>query len=171
MRWGTAGVLAIAAVLAFTCHARAEGRLPSDSAGVVVVAEPTGGFERLPPEQQVIARGLFLAQRVTTAGPVPLNLGEIAALKPSRTWPAVLVEMRGRGLVTAKTLQLVMRDYLRAINGCLTAPPRAEGAGTMVMVTANGRLFTAPRARSGDDGGRCAGDEDRRARSLAEAGQ
>lgn len=170
MRRTAAVVVAIAAVLAFTCHARAEGRLPSDSAGVVVAAAPTGGFEQLPPEQQVIARGLFLAQRVTTAGPAPLNLGEIAALKSGRTWPTVLVEMRGRGLVTAKTLEQVMRDYLRAINGCLAAP-RTGGADTMVMVTANGRLFTAPRARSGDDGGRCAGDEDRRARSLAEAGQ
>ena len=163
MRWGTAGCLAIAAVLALSCHARAQ-RIPSDAAAA------TGGFEQLPPEQQVIARGLFLAQQVTSNGPAPLDLGEIAALKPGRTWPAVLGEMRGRGLVTAKTLQQVMRDYLRAINGCLTAPPRAEGAGTMVMVTANGRLFTAPRARS-DDGGRCAGDEDRRAKSLAEAGE
>jgi hypothetical protein len=170
MRWGTAGVLAIAAVLALSCHARAQ-RVPSDAADAVAARPATGGFEQLAPEQQVIARGLFLAQRVTSNGPAPLDLGEIAALKPGRTWPAVLVEMRGRGLVTAKTLQQVMGDYLRAINGCLTAPPRAEGTGTMVMVTANGRLFTAPRARSGDDGGRCAGDEDRRAKSLAEAGQ
>ena len=171
MRRTAAGVLAIAAVLAFTCHARAEGRLPSDSAGVVVAAATTGGFERLPPEQQVIARGLFLAQRVTTAGPAPLDLGEIAALKSGRTWPAVLVEMRGRGLATAKTLQQVMRDYLRAINGCLAAP-RAEGVGgALVIVTGNGHLFAAAGASSGEDGGRCAGDEDRRARTLAEAGQ
>jgi hypothetical protein len=168
MRWGTAGVLAIA-VLALSGQARAQ-RIPSDAADAVAAAAATGGFEQLPPEQQVIARGLFLAQRVTSNGPAPLDLGEIAALKPGRTWPAVLVEMRGRGLVTAKTLKQVMRDYLRAINGCLAAP-RTGGADTMVMVTANGRLFTAPRARSGDDGGRCAGDEDRRAKSLAEAGE
>lgn len=159
----------IAAVLALSAQARAQ-RSPSDAADAVAAAAATGGFEQLTPEQQVIARGLFLAQQVTSNGPAPLDLGEIAALKPGRTWPAVLVEMRGRGLVTAKTLQQVMRDYLRAINGCLAAP-RTGGADTMVMVTANGRLFTAPRARSGDDGGRCAGDEDRRARSLAEAGQ
>jgi hypothetical protein len=138
---------------------------------VVVAAATIGGFERLPPEQQVIARGLFLAQRVTTAGPAPLDLGEIAALKSGRTWPAVLVEMRGRGLATAKTLQQVMRDYLRAINGCLAAP-RAEGVGgALVIVTGNGHLFAAAGASSGEDGGRCAGDEDRRARTLAEAGQ
>jgi hypothetical protein len=167
MRWGTAGVLAIAAVLALSGQARAQ-RIASDAADAVAAA--AGGFEHLPPEQQAIARSLFVAQRVTATGPAPMDLGEIAALKPGRTWPAVLVEMRGRGLVTAKTLQQVMRDYLRAINGCLAAP-RTGGTGTMVMVTANGRLFTAPRARSGDDGGRCAGDEDRRAKSLAEAGE
>lgn len=169
MRWGTAGVLAIAAVLALSGQARAQ-RITSDAADAVAAAAATGGFEQLPPEQQVIARGLFLAQRVTSNGPAPLDLGEIAALKPGRTWPAVLVEMRARGLVTAKDLRQVIRDYLRAINGCLAAP-RTGGADTMVMVTANGRLFTAPHARSGDDGGRCAGDEDRRAKSLAEAGE
>jgi hypothetical protein len=168
MRWGTAGVLAIAAVLALSGQARAQ-RIASDAADAVAAAA-AGGFEHLPPEQQAIARSLFVAQRVTATGPAPMDLGEIAALKPGRTWPAVLVEMRGRGLVTAKTLQQVMRDYLRAINGCLAAP-RTGGAGTMVMVTASGHLFTAPRASSGDDGGRCAGDEDRRAKSLAEAGE
>ena len=159
----------IAAVLALSGQAHAQ-RIPSDAADAGATAAATGGFEQLTPEQQAIARGLFMAQRVTANGPAPLDLGEIAALKPGRTWPAVLVEMRGRGLVAAKTLKQVMRDYLRAINGCLAAP-RTGGADTMVMVTANGRLFTAPRARSGDDGGRCAGDEDRRAKSLAEAGE
>jgi hypothetical protein len=169
VRGATAGVLAIAAVVVLTSHARAQ-RLPSD-AGSVVAAATAGGFERLPPEQQVIARGLFLAQQVTATSPAPLGLGEIAALKTGRTWPAVLQEMRGRGLVTAKTLQQVMRDYLRAIDGCLAAH-RAEGAGsTLVIVTGNGHLFAAAGVSSGEDGGRCAGDEDRRARTLAQAGQ
>jgi hypothetical protein len=114
-----------------------------------------------------------MAQRVTATGPAPMDLGEIAALKPGRTWPAVLVEMRGRGLVTAKTLQQVMRDYLRAIDGCLAAHRATASGDTLVIVTANGRLFAAPGVSSGTDGGQCASDEDRRARSLAaiEAGQ
>jgi hypothetical protein len=133
----------------------------------VVAAATAGGKRSKPPEQQVIARGLFLAQQVTATSPAPLGLGEIAALKAGRTWPAVLQEMRGRGLVTSKTLQQVMRDYLRAIDGCLAAHRDAGAGSTLVIVTANGHLFAAPRVSSGDDGGRCAGDEDRRARSLA----
>ena len=170
MRRTVAGILAVAAVLALASHAGAQ-RLPSEAG--VIPAATGGGFERLPPEQQTIARSLFQAQRVTATGPAPLDLGEIAALKTGRTWPAVLEEMRGQGLVTAKTLQQVMRDYLRAIDGCRTAHRDARAGGTMMIVTANGQLFAAPRVSSGDDGALCAGDEDRRAGSLAgiEAGQ
>jgi len=156
----------MAAVLAFACQARAESASPQPAAVAIVARVPASGFEHLSPAQQLIARGLFLAQQATASGPAPLGLSEIAALKTGRTWPAVLKEMRARGLVTANSVQEVVRDYLREIDGC--APHRAAGAdGTLMIVTGSGQIFAAPGVGSREASGRCAGDEDRRAKSLA----
>jgi hypothetical protein len=157
----------MAAVLAFACQARAESASLQPATAVVVAPAPAGGFEQLSAMQQLIARGLFRAQQASATSPAPLNLAEIAALKTGRTWPAVLKEMRSRGLIAANSLQEVVRDYLREIDGCLAPNRTAAADGTLMIVTGSGQLFAAPGAASRDASGRCAGDEDRRAKSLA----
>jgi hypothetical protein len=100
-------------------------------------AAPAGRFDALAAADQKIARALFLAQQVTAAGPAPLSLDQVAALRDGASWSKVLKDMRSRGLVEAKNLDEVIDAEARA-------PGKVGGAkGKLVTVTRGSGNSTA----------------------------
>lgn len=111
--------LAIAVALMVMVMAGQPGWAQQAAPQAVPVAAPStaGRFNGLAAADQKIARALFLAQRVTAAGPAPLSLDQVAALKGRAGWGKVLKEMHSRGLIEARSLDEAMSDEARFHHG------------------------------------------------------
>jgi hypothetical protein len=100
---------------------------PASTAGAPAVPTIAGHFDALSAAGQKTARRLFRAQQVTAEGAAPLSLDQIAALKGKTGWNGVLKEMRGHGLVAA-----------RSLDALTSAEPRPRGKGGRLVTVTHG---------------------------------
>jgi hypothetical protein len=119
--------LAIAAALLAMAgqHGWAQQAVPA--ANTAAVPTIAGHFDALSATDQKTARRLFRAQQVTAEGAAPLSLDQIAALKGKTGWNGVLKDMRGRGLVAA-----------RSLDALTSAEPRPHGKGGRLVTVTHG---------------------------------
>jgi hypothetical protein len=113
MKTRTVRVLTVAAVLgsvALLSQAWAQpGTAPNPSRGAAAPTEHV--FDKLPPADQKIAQALFEAQ-TPRRGHTMFSLDQIATMKQNgRDWPAVLQQMRERGLLVQTEVDQVVRWY------------------------------------------------------------
>ncbi|MGH7033792.1 MAG: hypothetical protein ACREFL_08700 [Stellaceae bacterium] len=71
-------------------------------------AAAPSGYRGLAPADRKIVHALFEAQHPTAAGPPPLNLDQIAALKNKSGWEPAFRRMKATGLLVAKNLRQVI---------------------------------------------------------------
>ncbi len=150
-RWG---IVWVALLLAGPAWSQTLSTGGSPGAGSAVTASSAaGGFAALSPGDQKIARALFEAQTpppaTTAAGPTPMNLDQIAALKASGGWGQAFKEMRSDGLVQEKNLGAVVSGYERQVHG---AGGTGHGEGPVMVTNAGGRTTASMSAGAHSEG-------------------
>lgn len=144
-RWDIVWVALLLASPAWAQTLPAGGSAAAGALGAgpaIAAASAAGGFAALSPGDQEIARALFEAQTpppaatAAAAGPTPMNLDQIAALKASGGWGQAFKEMQSDGLVQEQNLGAVVSGYERQVHG---VGGIGHGEGLVLLTNAGGR--------------------------------